>query len=60
MREKLYKKLLRAVQKSSILAQSKQLSIPYATLNRIVNGKSGGSMRIWEQIEKHYKRVQSS
>lgn len=55
MREELFKKLLRDVKETSILTQSKEIKIPYATLHRIVNGKSDGSMRIWERIEKHYK-----
>jgi hypothetical protein len=54
MIENLLKMLLTDVSKSSILTASKEMKIPYATLNRIVNGKSSGSMRIWEMIEKHY------
>lgn len=54
MIENLLKMLLKDVRKSSILTASKEMKIPYATLNRIVNGKSSGSMRVWEMIEKHY------
>jgi hypothetical protein len=54
MKDKILKKLLTDVRKTSILAKSKEMKIPYATLHRIVNGKSDGSMRIWEMIEKHY------
>lgn len=54
MIENLFKMLLKDVRKSSILTVSKEMKIPYATLNRIVNGKSSGSMRVWKMIEKHY------
>ena len=54
MIENLLKMILKDVRKSSILTVSKEMKIPYATLNRIVNGKSSGSMRVWERIEKHY------
>ena len=54
MIENLLNMILKDVRKSSILTVSKEMKIPYATLNRIVNGKSSGSMRVWERIEKHY------
>jgi predicted transcriptional regulator len=55
MRDKIIKKLLRDVGKTSILKQSKIIGVPYATLHRIVNGKqSTGNIKTWEKIENYY------
>jgi len=54
MQKQIIERLRAAVKKTSILAQSKQTGIPYATLHRIVNGGECNS-RTLDKLEKHYR-----
>ncbi|MBF0607423.1 MAG: helix-turn-helix transcriptional regulator [Magnetococcales bacterium] len=53
MKEKLITDLNKRREGKSIYTMSKETQIPYATLWRIMNGKSNATMRILEKVEKY-------
>ena len=59
MRDRILKKLIRDIEKTSILNVSNKIKVPYATLHRIANnkGSENGNIRTWDKIEHYYNKT---
>jgi len=54
MTKKLLAKINNDLRKKSLLQLSNDMKIPYATLWRLVNKESMGTIKTWEKISKYY------